>query len=62
MVTDAQRRAVARYQQAHTRQVTLRLNIRTDADVLARLREQPSMQGYLKRLVRDDIERERGGA
>lgn len=62
MVSEAQRRAVARYQQANTRQVTLRLNIRTDADVLARLREQPSMQGYLKRLVRDDIERERGDA
>lgn len=36
---------------------SLRLNRNTDADVIERINKQPSMQGYIKRLVREDIER-----
>ena len=57
MATEAQIRAQAKYDAANTRQVHLKLNLRTDKDVLARLDEVPSKQGYIKGLIRADIER-----
>ena len=41
-----------------TRQFCLRLNKETEDDIIAHLEAQPSMQGYLKRLIREDIKRE----
>jgi len=41
-----------------TRQFCLRLNTETEADLIAQIERQPSMQGYIKRLIREDIERE----
>ena len=35
------------------------LNIRTDADIIKRLDEQPSKAGYIKQLIRQDIAREK---
>lgn len=55
MLTDAQRRAQKRYMKTRTRQIAFRLNIGTDADILAHIDKQPSKQGYLKQLVRADI-------
>ena len=46
-----------KYDAENTRQVHLKLNRRTDKDVLARLDEVPSKQGYIKRLIREDLER-----
>ena len=57
MATEAQIRAQVKYDAANTRQVHLKLNLRTDKDVLARLDEVPCKQGYIKRLIRADIER-----
>lgn len=57
MATEAQIKAQKRYDAANTRQVHLKLNRRTDKDVLARLDEVPSKQGYIKGLIRADIER-----
>lgn len=57
MATEAQIRAQRRYDARNTRQVHLKLNLRTDGDVLARLEEVPSKQGYIKRLIREDLER-----
>ena len=51
----AQNEARARYDRANTTQVKLKLNLKTDADILAKLQEEPSMQGYIKRLIRDDL-------
>ena len=59
MATEAQIKAQAKYDAANTRQVHLKLNRRTDKDVLARLDEVPSKQGYIKRLIREDLERAR---
>ena len=53
--SDAQLRAVARYDRDETRQIKMKLNVRTDADVLARLDEVESKQGYIKSLIREDI-------
>lgn len=57
MATEAQIRAQAKYDAANTRQVHLKLNLRTDKDVLVRLDEVPCKQGYIKRLIREDLER-----
>lgn len=46
----------ARYDAQHTRQIVLKLNRRTDADILRKLDEQPNKQGYIKQLIRADIE------
>ena len=40
---------------ANTTVVTLKLNNNTDKDVLVKLDEVPSKQGYIKQLIRDDI-------
>lgn len=50
--------AQARYDAKTARRVCLKLNKKTDADVLQRLDEVESKQGYIKRLIREDIARE----
>lgn len=57
--SDAQLRACAKYDKENTRKIVLKLNKTTDADVLAALACQVNMQGYIKRLIRDDTERRR---
>lgn len=57
MATEAQLKAGYRYDRKNTKQVHLKFNRRTDEDVLARLDEVPSKQGYIKRLIREDLER-----
>ena len=56
---DEARRATAsqaKYDAGHTRRITLKLNTRTDADVLAWLEAQPSMQGAIKAAIREKLE------
>ena len=60
MATDAQIKAQAKYDAENTRQVHLKLNRNTDKDVLDKLDEVPSKQGYIKRLIREDLERKEG--
>lgn len=50
---------VYKYNKANTVQVPLRLNKKTDADVIARLNEMESKRGYIIELIREDIEYER---
>ena len=57
MATEAQRKAQRRYDARNTRQVHIKLNVRTDKDVLEKLDEVQSKQGYIKRLIREDLER-----
>lgn len=59
MATKAQRQASARYNKTNTTQVLLRLNFNTDRDIIKTLNAQPSKTGYIKRLIRNDMERER---
>lgn len=56
MVTDAQKRAAAKYDKSHTKGVYIKLNKTTDADILNRLQEVGNVQGYIKELIRKDIE------
>ena len=48
----------ARYDATHTRQIKMKLNTETDADVLAWLSEQGNMQGAIKALIREAIARD----
>ena len=50
----------ARYDKDNTKQVKFKFNLKTDADILERLKTEPSMQGYIKRLIREDIARNGG--
>ena len=47
--------ADARYDSTHTRQIKLKLNLKTDADILEKLDSVDSKQGYIKELIRKDI-------
>lgn len=53
--SDAQMRAVAKYDAQNTKQVMLKLNRSTDADILAKLAVTGNVQGYIKALIRADI-------
>lgn len=46
-----------RYNKAKTTTVLLRLNKSTDADIINALDRQPNKSGYIKALIRADIER-----
>ena len=48
-----------RYNKANTTTVLLRLNKRTDADIIGRLQEVGNKQGYVKTLIRRDMQDER---
>jgi hypothetical protein len=61
--TDAQKRAVRKYDAANTKQVHLKLNMKSDADILEQLAQAAAtaegMQGYIKRLIREDVQGKR---
>lgn len=56
----AKNQAKDRYDKENTRPLKLKLNLKLDADILAKLETVPSMQGYIKRLIREDIARNGG--
>lgn len=56
MATEAQRRAQAKYDKANTKGVYLKLNLTTDADIIEHLASKQSVQGYIKQLIRRDME------
>lgn len=53
--TDAQRASVKKYDAANTRFVGLKLNHKTDADILAKLESVDNMQAYIKSCIRADL-------
>lgn len=55
MTTEAQKRAVARYDAEHTVQVKMKLNKENDADILERLAAEPNKQGFIKQAIRTAI-------
>lgn len=50
----------ARYDAENTRHIGLKLNLKTDADILEWLETKDSTQRYIKRLIREDISRNGG--
>lgn len=53
--SEAQLRTQARYDSEHTKSVSLKLNNRTDQDILQWLCKQKSKQGAIKQAIRDEI-------
>lgn len=53
----ARQAATRRYDEKNTRQIVMKLNLKTDADILAKLDNVENRQGYIKRLIRDDMAR-----
>lgn len=53
----AHRRATAKYNKSCTVQYSFRLNVNTDQELIERLTEVPSIAGYIKDLIRADIEK-----
>ena len=51
--------AQAKYDSTHCKYYTLKMNLATDADIIAVLEQQESKQGYIKQLIREDIARTR---
>ena len=45
------------YDKKNTRLFHLKLNLKTDADIILWLESQGSIQGSIKRLIREEIER-----
>ena len=54
----AQLRAQAKYDKDNTVQVKLKLNKKTDKDIIVRLAAADNQQGYIKELIRLDILRD----
>ena len=57
MATEAQKRAIKKYDAANAVRFGLKLNRGTDADIIAKLESVQSKQGYIKELIRRDIEK-----
>lgn len=58
MATEAQKRAQKKYDDANKDKfkcIQLKLNRETDADILEKLASVSSMQGYIKDLIRADL-------
>ena len=55
MISEAQKKTQSRYDKAHTKQILFKLNKTTDADILAKLDDVSNRQGYVKKLIRQDI-------
>lgn len=56
ITSESQVRAQARYDASHTVRISLKLNIRTDRDIITWLQRQESKQGAIKQLIRKKIE------
>ncbi len=44
-----------RYDKQSSRHYGMKLNLKTDADIIAMLDQKPSFQAYIKQLIRADI-------
>lgn len=55
MATEAQKQAGAKYDKVNTKGIYLKLNIKTDADIIEKLDNVQNKQGYIKELIREKI-------
>lgn len=55
MRSEALKRAQAKYEAESVVQVKLKLSKTTDTDIIERLAQEDNKQGYLKRLIREDM-------
>lgn len=55
MTTEARRRANKKYDEKNTIGFYLKLNLKTDADIIEKLESVPAKQTYIKDLIRKDM-------
>ena len=55
MSTEAQKRASAKYDADNTVRITLKLNKKTDADIIQKLESEPNKSAYIKAKLREQI-------
>ena len=55
MTTEAAKKAKAKYDARTAKYISLKLNQNTDRDIIEFLELQENTQGYLKRLIREDM-------
>ncbi len=55
MVSESQKKANKKYDENNTKQIKLKLNLKTDKDILDKLNSVDNKQGYIKKLIREDI-------
>lgn len=58
-ITEAQKRATLKYDAKNTRQIKMKLNLTTDADILDWLDAQENKQGAIKEAIRARISDEK---
>lgn len=51
----AHSKAAIKYNKTNVKQIKLNLNKKTDADIIAALEAAPNIQGYIKELIRKDL-------
>ena len=59
---DYTKRAISKYDAENTNRIQLKLNKKTDADILEKFDSVGNKQGYIKTLIRDDIQEEKGSS
>jgi hypothetical protein len=57
MTTEAAKAAKAKYDAKTAKYFSMKLNRNTDRDLIEHLKQQQSIQAYIKRLIREDMKR-----
>ena len=57
MATKSQVKASIKYDKTNTKDIRLKLNLNTDADIIEYLEACGNKQGEIKRLIREEIQR-----
>ena len=50
---------LAAYEKENIRQIRMKINRKTEPELLEWIEEQENIQGYIKRLIREDMEKEK---
>lgn len=56
-MTEAQKRAQKKYDANKTKTFTIKLNLNTDADIVAELEAADNVQGFIKKLIAAHVSR-----
>lgn len=57
MTTEAQKKASRKYSRNNTKRYAIELNLKTDSDIIKALDSVPNKQGYIKELIKKDLEK-----
>ena len=56
MITEAQKRATIKYEKENIKRIVLKLNYKTDNDIIEYLTNKHNINGYLKELIRKELD------